>query len=104
MASRSVVFVECSRAGVCVCVCVSVCVFVRASCLSLRWWFVRPHRRSPSKRGCGLNFGPDITKKFLDDNGLQLLVRSHEVKMEGRSTCASCLSSSCVLTVRRVLY
>lgn len=27
--------------------------------------------------------GPDITKKFLDANGLSLLVRSHEVKEEG---------------------
>jgi len=39
--------------------------------------------RGPSKRGVGLSFGPDITKKFLDDNGLELLVRSHEVKDEG---------------------
>ena len=35
--------------------------------------------RSPSKRGVGLGFGPDITRKFLQKNGLQLLVRSHEV-------------------------
>ena len=27
--------------------------------------------------------GPDISKKFLDDNNLDLLVRSHEVKDEG---------------------
>lgn len=33
-----------------------------------------------SKRGVGLQFGPDITKKFLDDNGLKLVVRSHEVR------------------------
>jgi len=39
--------------------------------------------RGPSKRGVGLSFGPDITKKFLEDNGLELLVRSHEVKDEG---------------------
>ena len=39
--------------------------------------------RGPSKRGVGLTFGPDVTAKFLDDNGLKMLVRSHEVKDEG---------------------
>jgi len=39
--------------------------------------------RGPSKRGVGLSYGPDITKQFLENNGLDLLVRSHEVKEEG---------------------
>ena len=39
--------------------------------------------RGPSKRGVGLSYGPDITAKFLADNNLELLVRSHEVKPEG---------------------
>lgn len=39
--------------------------------------------RGPSKRGVGLTFGPDVTDKFLKDNGLKMLVRSHEVKDEG---------------------
>ena len=39
--------------------------------------------RHPSKRGVGLSFGPDITKKFLEFNNLELVVRSHEVKQEG---------------------
>lgn len=39
--------------------------------------------RSPSKRGVGFSFGPDITESFLEYNNLKLLVRSHEVKDEG---------------------
>jgi|TARA_B110000977_G_scaffold64920_1_gene88397 serine/threonine-protein phosphatase 5 len=39
--------------------------------------------RHPSKRGVGVAFGADVTKKFLQDNDLQLVVRSHEVKDEG---------------------
>ena len=35
--------------------------------------------RAPSKRGVSCMFGPDVTKRFLDANGLTLLVRSHEV-------------------------
>lgn len=38
---------------------------------------------APSKRGGGTMFGPDITKKFLKDNDLNLIVRSHEVQEEG---------------------
>ena len=33
--------------------------------------------RAPSKRGVGLQFGPDITKQFLDYNGLDYIIRSH---------------------------
>lgn len=39
--------------------------------------------RLPSKRGIGLSFGPDVTRKFLEFNNLELVVRSHEVKQEG---------------------
>lgn len=39
--------------------------------------------KSPSKRGVGFSFGPDITEAFLKRNNLSLLVRSHEVKEEG---------------------
>ena len=43
----------------------------------------RMNGRGPSKRGVGVAFGPDVAARFLDDNGLELLVRSHEVKDEG---------------------
>ena len=39
--------------------------------------------RFPSKRGVGVMFGPDIAQKFLSNNNLELLIRSHEVKPEG---------------------
>lgn len=39
--------------------------------------------RSPSKRGVGLQFGPDVTKRFCEANGLEAVIRSHEVRMEG---------------------
>lgn len=37
----------------------------------------------PSKRGIGVAFGPDVTHRFLDNNGLDLIVRSHEMKNDG---------------------
>merc|ERR1712129_631650 len=39
------------------------------------------HERSP--RGGGVLFGPDVTRRFCDDNGLLCVIRSHEMKMEG---------------------
>ena len=39
--------------------------------------------RHPSKRGVGVAFGADVTRSFLEANGLELVVRSHEVKDEG---------------------
>jgi serine/threonine-protein phosphatase 5 len=31
----------------------------------------------------GQSFGPDVTARFLEENGLEYLIRSHEVKDEG---------------------
>jgi len=39
--------------------------------------------RGPSKRGVGLQFGPDVTKRFCEANGLEAVIRSHEVRMGG---------------------
>ena len=39
--------------------------------------------RQPNKRGVGVAFGADVTRAFLERNGLELVVRSHEVKDNG---------------------
>ncbi|XP_017793617.1 PREDICTED: serine/threonine-protein phosphatase 5 [Habropoda laboriosa] len=39
--------------------------------------------RAPSKRGVGVQFGPDVTQNFLAMNNLDYIIRSHEVKNEG---------------------
>lgn len=39
--------------------------------------------RAPSKRGIGMQFGPDITERFCLKNKLRKILRSHEVRMEG---------------------
>lgn len=39
--------------------------------------------RGPSKRGRGLQFGPDITERFCLTNKIRKVLRSHEVRMNG---------------------
>lgn len=36
--------------------------------------------RHPSKRGISIAFGPDVAHKFLNENNLNILIRSHEMK------------------------
>jgi serine/threonine-protein phosphatase 5 len=50
----------------------------------LLWSDPQPQNgRAPSKRGVGCQFGPDVTKKFLEINNLDYIIRSHEVKNNG---------------------
>ncbi|XP_054164961.1 serine/threonine-protein phosphatase 5-like [Oppia nitens] len=42
-----------------------------------------PKGRAPSKRGVGVQFGPDITETFCKLNKLDYIIRSHEVKPDG---------------------
>ncbi|XP_005533975.1 PREDICTED: protein PPP5D1, partial [Pseudopodoces humilis] len=50
----------------------------------LLWSDPQPQNgRSVSKRGVSCQFGPDVTKRFLERNHLELIIRSHEVKPEG---------------------
>jgi diadenosine tetraphosphatase ApaH/serine/threonine PP2A family protein phosphatase len=49
--------------------------------------------RAASKRGVGVAFGVDVTKRFLQDNGLDLLVRSHEVGCTPCPVCTAALPS-----------
>ena len=45
--------------------------------------------RSPSKRGVGCQFGPDVTRRFLENNNLEYIIRSHEVKVGTRALSVS---------------
>jgi len=50
----------------------------------LLWSDPQPmYGRSPSKRGVGCQFGPDVTRRFLEHNSLEYIIRSHEVKDNG---------------------
>ncbi|EFN74272.1 Serine/threonine-protein phosphatase 5 [Camponotus floridanus] len=50
----------------------------------LLWSDPQPQKgRAPSKRGVGVQFGPDVTQNFLRINSLDYIVRSHEVKNDG---------------------
>lgn len=37
----------------------------------------------PSPRGGGMLFGPDVTRRFCEDNGLLCVIRSHEMREQG---------------------
>lgn len=39
--------------------------------------------RGPSKRGVGISFGPDVTRKWCNLNSVTGIIRSHEVRQEG---------------------
>ena len=50
----------------------------------LLWSDPQPENgRAPSKRGIGLQFGPDVTAQFCLLNNLKCIIRSHEVKQDG---------------------
>ncbi|XP_026272352.1 serine/threonine-protein phosphatase 5 [Frankliniella occidentalis] len=50
----------------------------------LLWSDPQPQNgRESSKRGVGVQFGPDVTNNFLKKNKLDYIIRSHEVKNAG---------------------
>lgn len=52
--------------------------------MELLWTDPQPENgRSPSKRGLGIQFGPDITERFCLSNKIRKIMRSHEVRMDG---------------------
>lgn len=52
--------------------------------MELLWTDPQPENgRGPSKRGRGLQFGPDITERFCLNNKIRKVLRSHEVRMGG---------------------
>lgn len=54
--------------------------------------------RGPSKRGVGMQFGPDVTKRFCERNGLEAIIRSHEVRMDGyeEEHDGKCITGRCI--------
>ncbi|ODN74317.1 hypothetical protein L202_06735 [Cryptococcus amylolentus CBS 6039] len=42
-----------------------------------------PTGRGPSKRGVGLGFGPDVTRRWCELNNITAVIRSHEVRADG---------------------
>lgn len=52
--------------------------------MELLWTDPQPENgRASSKRGLGIQFGPDITERFCLTNKIRKVVRSHEVRMDG---------------------
>lgn len=41
--------------------------------------------RGPSKRGVGLGFGPDVTRRWTELNEITAVIRAHEVRQGGYS-------------------
>ncbi|ORY62711.1 Metallo-dependent phosphatase-like protein [Leucosporidium creatinivorum] len=41
--------------------------------------------RGPSKRGVGIGFGPDVTRRWTEKNEVTAIIRSHEVRQGGYS-------------------
>ncbi|KAL0068795.1 Palmitoyl-protein thioesterase 1 [Marasmius tenuissimus] len=39
--------------------------------------------RGPSKRGVGIAYGPDVSKRWCTNNGVTGVIRSHEVRQDG---------------------
>lgn len=52
--------------------------------MELLWTDPQPENgRSPSKRGLGVQFGPDITERFCLSNKIRKVLRSHETRDQG---------------------
>lgn len=52
--------------------------------MELLWTDPQPENgRAPSKRGLGMQFGPDVTERFCLANKIHKIIRSHEVRMGG---------------------
>lgn len=67
--------------------------------------------RGPSKRGVGIAFGPDVTRRWCTLNGVTGVIRSHEVRQDGyaiehdglcTTVCRAC--TSCCPTLTRYFH
>lgn len=63
---------------------VSACIIIVAHFLQMLWTDPQVQvGRGPSKRGVGLGFGPDVTRRWCELNNVTAVIRSHEVRADG---------------------
>lgn len=63
---------------------VSACIVIVAHFLQMLWTDPQVQvGRGPSKRGVGLGFGPDVTRRWCELNNVTAVIRSHEVRADG---------------------
>lgn len=60
--------------------------------------------RSPSKRGVGVQFGPDVTENFLKVNKLDYIIRSHEVKESGYEVVSLIIASLLTIFIPMFIF
>ena len=60
--------------------------------------------RSPSKRGVGVQFGPDVTQSFLKLNNVDYVIRSHEVKENGYEVVSHFYKQNLFLNYKKIKF
>jgi hypothetical protein len=63
----------------------SECVYFLSSPSPSFWFWCFSTHLTSSMQGVGLGFGPDVTKRWTEANGITAVIRSHEVRQGGYS-------------------